>query len=734
MAETRTAIKIAYEQTGHETVAKTLSDLINQASRLQTILANLNYSGNVSGVPPSAGGGTMGGSSLNSSLPMARIAPGGHTSSVVTGGSSTQSGGNQSVSNVINRNVVNSYSLSGLDPNRGRLQPQSAVPLQNPALEATNHLIQEQRAVSARAANFGMQGGGSGASIPLMASEYGSANLLISEQRARRNRSANFGYAARIRNTSFDNTLFSDGLEGTLLGGGGSLYTGVRHTESGLTREGERAMQAERPLNMRDRMGGLLKGRSSYAMMISAGLVAHGVTSRYADYWSSMYSAAPVETAGMYSGNYFQMLQSQREAEAIRQSAKMRASYAPAQIGSTGLMGLAPMLMLGIANPLIGIAAAGAAMGGGMGLNMWSSKSQSEKQSKIDTQTAQLLAGMQTAQARFTTSTNAANVTAGLIPFGLDNQKTLDTLIYRGKEAGYGAADTLGLISRFAQAGGNINNRLAEKIPDQLRFNNIRPESIGMLSKAFLPGGGIDPASIYRDPLNWTPEEIMFHRTRAYANSAGIEASRINEWMQRSAAFNTRYAERGLTVSANAQTEIMRRYGNPKLKGMSQVAFTENIQQFGMGVADELSESMMPKRLAQALMLQRAIAHGKNPAEWYRNLSNPVMAAAMGADIESKLPDMLRPFFAAQVTGMVPHAATFRGGGVVPTTPAPVPNANEPSENKVANDVIEVLKTVAESNNAYLQKWMTTIDMADKQLDVIQKAIRNSVGSIPVAQ
>jgi hypothetical protein len=490
---------------------------------------------------------------------------------------------------------------------------------------------------------------------------------------------------------------------------------------------------------MRDRMGGLLKGRSSYAMMISAGLVAHGVTSRYADYWSSMYSAAPVETSGLYAGNYFQMLQSQREAQAIRQSAAMRASWAGAQIGSTGLMGLAPMLALGVANPLIGLGLAGASMGGGIFLNMWSSKGQAAEQSRIDTQTARTLAGIQTAQARQSSSIQFASAVANLAPFNMLNQGADQIFKGRGQAVGYGAVETLGFMNSFAQAGGNLNSTLAERIPDLLRYKNIRPETLGALSRGTLPGGGIDPRFITTNPILRSTDEFMFTTSMGYANAAGIDASRINEWFQRQAAFNARYAERGLTVSPTAQTDILKSYGNPKLKGLSQAAFTENIQQFGMGVADELTESMMPKRLAQALMLQRAISNGGGPGEWYKKLSHPVMTAAIGSEVEKSLPAMLRPFFAAQVTGMVPEMATFRGGGVKPTstpsTPTGTPSSGSGTGtgNKAVDAAIEALQITAEANNQYLQKWQTTIVMASKQLDAIQEAIRNSAGSIPVA-
>lgn len=670
MAETRTAIKITYDSgNSGQNLNAELDALIEKARTLQSTLGSISIGGRGGSVPNADEH-----SSLNSSLPMARTAPGGNTSSVVTGGSSTQGGGNQS------------------DAAQGVFDPTMRT----------------------------------------------------------RTRLVNPGFYDLPAGKGMSSAVDLTGFGGTLLDSPNGPYR-VPRTITGISipqAELDALAAAKKKPGLSDKISGLTNGRGGYAMMIAAGLVAHGVTSRYADYWSSMYSAAPVETAGLYSGNYFQMLQSQQEAQAIRQSASMRASWAPAQIGSTGLMGLAPMLMLGIANPLIGIAAAGAAMGGGVALNMWSSKGQAGEQSMIDRAMAQRLAGLRTAQQLQSSTTQAVGVMAGAIPFGLQNQSQLDVLTRAGRSAGYSAVESHSMLNQFYQAGGNINSPLAKRVPEMARFRNVSAGTLGSVAKTFLPGGG-SRADVNLLDINFFGrrlvsasvgnEESLVTRSLGFANTAGIDASRRNEWLQRQAAFNARYAERGLTVSANAQTEIMRRYGNPKLKGMSQVAFTENIQQFGMGVADELSESMMPKRLAQALMLQRAIANGKNPAEWYRNLSNPVMAAAMGADIESKLPDMLRPFFAAQVTGMVPDAATFRGGGVKPTSSGDkLPSSNYSGETGSADvdRMIEILAKSADAANASIQSWNTTIENAVKQLDAFRIAVANAnavMGNIPVA-
>jgi hypothetical protein len=661
MAETRTAIKITYDSgNSAQGLHAELDKLIEKAGVLQSTLANLGIGGRGGNVP-----NTDERSSLNSSLPMARTAPGGNTSNVVSGGTSTQGGGNQS------------------DAAQGVFDPT----MRN------------------------------------------------------RIRLVNTGFYDLPAGKGITPAVDLSGFGGTLLDSPNGPYRVPRNFDSFSLSPDEWAAYQAKPKKpgLSDKIGSLTKGRGGYAAMIVSGLVAHGITSRYADYWSSMYSAAPVETSGLYAGNYFQMLQSQREAQAIRQSAAMRASWAGAQIGSTGLMGLAPMLALGVANPLIGLGLAGASMGGGIFLNMWSSKGQAAEQSRIDTQTARTLAGIQTAQARQSSSIQFASAVANLAPFNMLNQGADQIFKGRGQAVGYGAVETLGFMNSFAQAGGNLNSTLAERIPDLLRYKNIRPETLGALSRGTLPGGGIDPRFITTNPILRSTDEFMFTTSMGYANAAGIDASRINEWFQRQAAFNARYAERGLTVSPTAQTDILKSYGNPKLKGLSQAAFTENIQQFGMGVADELTESMMPKRLAQALMLQRAISNGGGPGEWYKKLSHPVMTAAIGSEVEKSLPAMLRPFFAAQVTGMVPEMATFRGGGVKPTstpsTPTGTPSSGSGTGtgNKAVDAAIEALQITAEANNQYLQKWQTTIVMASKQLDAIQEAIRNSAGSIPVA-
>jgi hypothetical protein len=648
MAETRTAIKITYDSgNSAQGLHAELDKLIEKAGVLQSTLANLGIGGRGGNVP-----NTDERSSLNSSLPMARTAPGGNTSNVVSGGTSTQGGGNQS------------------DAAQGVFDPT----MRN------------------------------------------------------RIRLVNTGFYDLPAGKGITPAVDLSGFGGTLLDSPNGPYRVPRNFDSFSLSPDEWAAYQAKPKKpgLSDKIGSLTKGRGGYAAMIVSGLVAHGITSRYADYWSSMYSAAPVETSGLYAGNYFQMLQSQREAQAIRQSAAMRASWAPAQIGSTGLMGLAPLAMIGIANPLIGLGVAGAAMAGGMGLNMWSSKGQAAEQADIDSQTSRIMAAYQTAQTRQTSSVQAVNAIAGAIPFGLNDKARIQRITGIGQRLGYGASETWGLVNRFLQSGGSYNSPVADRIPSLLRYSNITPESIGALSRGLLPGGGIDSKYINTNPRITSTNESMLHMTQSTAILAGIDASRMNEWFQRQAAFNEKYAERGLYISPWAQNNIINNYGNPKLSGMTQQAFAENVQQFGMGVADELTESMMPKRLTQALMLQRAISKGGTPKQWYKRLSDPEQVAAMGFDVEGRLPTMLKPFFAAQVTGLVPESATFRGGGVKSPVKRPsVPSTPKPSDEAVS-DSMKILSETAAANNAYLQKWQDTIKIASEQLDQVMRAINNS--------
>jgi len=442
----------------------------------------------------------------------------------------------------------------------------------------------------------------------------------------------------------------------------------------------------------------------------------------------------------MYSGDYFQMLQSQREAEALQQTAKLGARWAPTQIGGQGMMGLGMAAAMAATGP-IGWGIAGVGLIGGAALNMWGSHGQTKGQATIDAETARILAGTRTGQRMQSSTMSIMSMARGMVPYGLSSEQQINYVRNLGKTSGFGAQESVAQTLAFLTAGGGLSmtefpsagfrgkvrgpsrdwagqSPLAERLFELQRLQGISSETLGGYAKGFLPGGGYS----IPNPRMTAPAFASSYGIDSLVGTAGflgIGAARRNEFIQRASAFGQRYAERGVEMPFDTFSGIAGSF-NPNLKGMTTTAAAENIQDFGVGLGDQLTESMMPKRLASAMMMMRVIGEGGGPSEWSKKFYDASYMRGQAAETGKIVPDMLRPFFGAQVSGLIPEKADL--GVYQNVIPKP---AKEESE--AAKQLLEAAQKQAAADNVTVRAWYEAVQTATEQLNALTTAVSNAI-------
>jgi hypothetical protein len=144
-----------------------------------------------------------------------------------------------------------------------------------------------------------------------------------------------------------------------------------------------------------------------------------------------------------------------------------------------------------------------------------------------------------------------------------------------------------------------------------------------------------------------------------------------------------------------------------------------------MDLGDQLTESMMPKRLAGAILMQRVIGEGGGPEDWSKKLYDlPYMRKQM-AETGKLVPNMLRPFFDSQMQGLIPGVADT---GIYP---GPVQTPAKTSPTHVESEAERLLREAAEkqaaATNTLLTDWNTAIQTATTQLSQLAVAIGNAI-------
>lgn len=704
MADTQTKISIVYRQNNQQNIHATLDALIRKAEKLKNLLGSLDMGGGGGGngfaVP---GSGTS--SSLASSLPMAQRAKAGTTANIVTGGSSTQRGGNESWAQFpsydfgsrFERGRVTSWAFD----EKNRMPPAMLAPEFRAAEQNRNRAID-------RAQNFqSRQAGGT----PWADTVF--------EGRA--------GWESESRYPTDD---FFDPSE-------------MAEVQKFGSRIGPRRSAFSRKMS----------GRMGYGVGLVGGLMIHGASSQYNRYWSTSFSAQPVVAAGMYSGDYFQMLQSQREAQAIRQTAGVQAWTGAGSTIGAGAISFGTMLMMAPAWQAK-LAGAGIAVAGGT-VNSISGYFGSKSQAAIDAETARISAGLSTGQRMQNATADAMAAALPAILYagqdGFKRMSQIDAMRLLGAERGFGPRESIEKTMAFLRAGGRFGsastNRtgralelgwgpsgiggglsegtiaisrdtsLASRIFELERDYGITPETAGLAERGLLPGGGIRGAST-SSYMHESLGSQWMDRTIGVAQRMGVGPQRMNEFVQRSAMLEQQYAERGVETKYGVGSWVANTF-NPQMQGMTAIAAAESMRNMGLSLGDQLTESMMPKRLADALVMTRVIGEGGGPLDWSKKLFDQAYMRKQYNKTGSIVPDMLRPFFDAQVTGTVPEFADTRIYSNV------VPKPEEPTS-EGATDLEKAAKLQAEADNMVIRNWYEAIATMTDKLNTLSTAIENA--------
>jgi hypothetical protein len=489
-------------------------------------------------------------------------------------------------------------------------------------------------------------------------------------------------------------------------------------------------------------------GRMRYGIGMGLGLVAHGVTSQWSKYWSTSFSAQPVLAAGMYSGDYFQMLQSQREAEALQQTARLGRNYAPAMVASQGMMGLGMAAAMAATGP-IGWGVAGVGLIGGTTLNMLGSYRQTEGQAAIDSQTAKVLARIRTGQRMQTSTEDVAMSAMGAIKYagdfgaGFASLRQVDAWRWLGGERGFGARQSIDRQLAFLQAGGRFGSPhiattsnysgstadpglgLSGRIYDLEQRYGISAGTAGLVERALMPGGGARGAGTSVTVAEGAGSRWMDY-TIGVAQRMGVGPQRMDEFVRRTAMLEQQYAERGAETPYGTAPWMLNTF-NPGMQGMTTLSAAESMRATGVSLGDQLTESIMPQRLTNALLMTRVIGEGGGPLDWSKKLFDQGYMRKQYNKTGELLPDMLRPFFDAQVTNTVPELADTR----IYSTVRPKPT--EPTS-PGAEDLEALAKLKAKEENLLIRNWETAVSTMTEKLNALVIAIENATFDLSAGQ
>jgi hypothetical protein len=377
----------------------------------------------------------------------------------------------------------------------------------------------------------------------------------------------------------------------------------------------------------------------------------------------------------------------------------------------------------------IGLAAGAAVTVAGGAANALTGASMAESQAAIDSTTAKQLQGLRMLQSMQSQSLQLVNAQAALIPFGMGSSfglQNLDRYRMTGQKAGYSPLESQGMVNAFAGAGGNLAGSIMPQLFNLQRYQGISVQTAGGYSKGYLPGGG------YAE--NSGSAFSNLNLTMANSSARGIEASRINEYVSRSGAFGQRYAERGIQYDPLMQSR-MEGGLNRNLKGFAATAATEHIQSFGMDMADQLSQNIMPTNVAEALMMTKIIGEGGSPLDWHKKLRNPEYMQKAGKSMAGQVPDMMRPFFDERLTGIAPGNDALGGKGLTLAQTKGTAIVNEFKANvgltPEGGGIMTVLQKEADNAALSLTTFDQLLKLTFENFKALNTAVSNAVKVLP---
>lgn len=392
-------------------------------------------------------------------------------------------------------------------------------------------------------------------------------------------------------------------------------------------------------------------GFAGYMMMRSLGQLGTAA--------GSYMQAGVGEAGGMVSGSPFGAASAMIQAEAQRSIAIRQ--------GIGGTFGAIGSGMSGIGG--IGLASGSAAMSGPVGWGMLAGGAILSIASQFGTSAATAAVGKLTAveQAAVSRAESVmgrrgalAQSITGALPFGA--VADLDELRQMGDRYGFAANDLQGMNLAYRRAGGR---GLGVEHLAQARLGwQLSPETLGQYERPFLPGGGATRGGDAAKDLQ---------AAMAAGIAAGIDATRMPEYLARTSSLLASAADQGLNIRSESVQQLVADLGaaNPALQGMSRLRAAESTIQTGRQLSGTLTNTMAPRELVEGLLLRDVIGQGGGPLDWSRRLNDPERFGQAASRVVTGSPDILRPFIASQITGLVPDQANLSGwragGGRLPS-------------------------------------------------------------------
>lgn len=441
-----------------------------------------------------------------------------------------------------------------------------------------------------------------------------------------------------------------------------------------------------------------------------AGMMLHRAASQAGQYMGAWYGQEATLAGGEVSGSPFDAARAviqARTARGLAAHGAVAGGFSAIGSGASMMGGMvmgAGAMSAGAGAGLVGTAAAALSNPLGWGLLAGGALLEIATQwgkAAADAELQVLSAKQQSAVARYESVTGKrtalAEALVGQIPFG--GTLTAEQAGAAGGRYGYTSHDVARRYAQYGRAGGR--GLPAEVLLQMERGFGVGAETVGRFERAFLPGGGANRGGL----------DTQTHLETAIENGmkAGIDASRMPEYLNRISDYQQAFAERGLTINAGALQQFMSDFtASTGLRGMAGMKAAEGIRGFGEGVLSDLTNMLAPPEMLKGMALAQAMSKGGGIRGAARLLQSEEGRFDIAATINRQMPDFIQPFAMSQITGLAPEAAAkmrgWRPGMTVPTVgaggtvlPAEAFRRSEEAGALVGKATLDNMETLAKS-------------------------------------
>lgn len=340
-------------------------------------------------------------------------------------------------------------------------------------------------------------------------------------------------------------------------------------------------------------MGGPL-GRMG--LIAGGGYLAHQQLQNWSGAAGTYWQQEAVAAAGMGSGDLGQAMGASVQAGYGRERALTGAAWGAASGAGMGMMGAGAMLAatpVGLPLMIAGALISAATEFGSKAADAMLAKAQAQEQAAVTSLTRFIgdYRGIATSGAR------AAALGRGVAGPGAYVRQA-DGSDGLADRYGYSVSEGAQQEAAFAGAGGQglgTNFLLAAS-----RGWGLDAGTLGGFTKSFSPGqgGGV---------LRGQSTEQFTRAVIADAIALGVDRARIPEYLQRSAALNAQFAEKGIPVDARALAAVV---GGMQVGGLSHpaaFAAAQSMQGYGGGMLQRMAGMRVPQGATDAIMMRAAM-------------------------------------------------------------------------------------------------------------------------------